>query len=160
MAEWQYSSTHEHRMKVSYHIHVPAVLTTKRFPNTDVIRQLRPKADLYAVANRIPLRFCNRTNGHLSLCPSHYRLQTELPRHLLRNWVEDWKRSFSALMARPKGKSPENRTVALRQMLSQHVVRWEKQTVGNLMFLFLILSFRRVLYVVCFPSGNSQASEF
>jgi len=42
MAKWQYSSTHE----VSSYLHVPAALTPNRSPNTDVTRQLSPKADL------------------------------------------------------------------------------------------------------------------
>jgi hypothetical protein len=63
-------------MEVSYHFHVPAALTMNRSPNTDTTRQLISKADLYAVANRIPVRFWNRTNDHLvyTLVTTDYRL--------------------------------------------------------------------------------------
>jgi hypothetical protein len=85
-------------------------------------RQLSPKADLYALANRIPVRFWNRTNGHLvcTQVTSDYRLSNPGT-----CYVTEWKtenefalRSWPVLQA----ESPENRAVALQQMLSQHVL--------------------------------------
>jgi hypothetical protein len=92
-------------MEVSYHIHVPAALTTKRSPNTNVTRQLSPKADLYAVTNRIPARFWNRNNGHLvyTLVITAYRLS-----YPGTCYVTEWKtendlalRSWPGLTAEP-----------------------------------------------------------